>query len=137
VLDTYAEDVSIGDRLRPVALTNSLPYFYPQAPSNSQIRGQILPVEGMETTEIGPLSIVAINLGNRENVEPGMVFRIRSQHKHKVDPVTKEDYEIPEENVGLLMVFRTFEKISYAIVTNSSRAIQAFDVVVSPDNQLD
>jgi hypothetical protein len=133
VLNTYSEDISIADRLRPVTLTNSLPYFYPQAPSNLQIRGQILPVEGMETAELGPLSIVAINLGSREEVVPGTVFRIKSQHKHKVDPVTKEDYSIPEENSGLMLVFRTFEKVSYAIITNASKPIEAYDVLVSPD----
>ena len=34
-----------------------------------------------------------------------------------------------------MMGIRTFEKISYAIVTNSSRQVRELDVVISPDAQ--
>ena len=125
-------DVSVRDRLRPITTKESLPFFYPQAPLNSKISGTILePFTAM--TELGPLSVVAINLGEREGVRPGDVFRILSQSIKKKDPFTKEIYSTPKEKIGLLMVFRTFEKVSYALITNSSRQIKPFDTIVSPD----
>ena len=86
-----------------------------------------------ETTEVGALSVVAISVGEREGVEPGDVFRIKTQAMKKEDPVTGDDYYLPEEKSGLLLVFRTFEKVSYALITNSNRPIRALDVVVSPE----
>lgn len=131
LLNTYT-DVSIRDRLRPVYKKESLPFFYPKAPDNPDIRGHILPTQ-TTTTELGALSIVAISVGERENVRPGDVFKIKSQSIKKEDPVTGEDYFIPEERAGLLLVFRTFAKVSFAIITNTSKPVRALDVVVSPE----
>jgi hypothetical protein len=131
LLSTFSE-VAIRDRLRPVYKKESLPFFYPKAPDNPNLRGHILQTK-TETTELGPLSVIAVSLGDREGVKPGDVFRIKSQAIKKEDPVTGDDYIIPEEKAGLMLVFRTFEKVSYAIITNSTRPISSMDVVVSPD----
>ena len=125
-------DVSIRDRLRAVHKKQALPFFYPKAPDNVLLRGVILPTK-TKVTELGPLSVVAINLGEREGIKPGDVFRVLSQPTVKKDPFTGEKYSIPEEKVGLLLVFRTFSKVSFALVTNSSRALRQGDSVVSPE----
>ena len=121
----------VRDRLRPILVKESLPFFYPKAPDNESLRGMILE-SATRTEELGPLTVVAINLGMREGVVPGDVFRILSQAVDKKDPMTGEAYRIPEEKVGLAMVFRTFNKVSYALVTNANRQIREFDVLVSP-----
>ena len=126
------EDITIKDRLRPIFIKEALPYFHPKAPSNIDIRGYILQTPN-KATELGALSIVAINLGMRDNIEPGTVLRIKSQSRLKKDPVTGEKYSIPEEPVGLAMVFRTFEKVSYALVTDTERQVEPGDVLVSPN----
>lgn len=131
LLKTY-QDVGVRDRLRPISTKEALPFFYPKAPDNSRIRGVILETPN-RSTELGALSVVAINLGEREDVYPGDVFRIKSQRIRRNDPVTKKSYFIPEEKIGLMLVFRTFEKVSYALVTNSIRPIRPGDVVVSPN----
>lgn len=131
LLDTYRE-VLIKDRLRPIYEKEVLPFFYPKAPANINLRGVILETEN-KATELGALLVVALNLGEREGVEPGVVFRIMTQSVEKKDPVTGKRYSIPEEQSGLLLVFRTFEKVSYAIITKASRPIKSFDAVVSPD----
>lgn len=131
ILDTYT-DVSIRDRLRPIEREESLPFFYPKAPDNVDIRGVILE-RASRTEEFGALTVVAINLGEREGVQPGDVLRILSQAENRTDPVNGEVYQLPEEKIGLMMVFRTFEKVSYAIVTNSSQHVEVMDAVVSPD----
>jgi hypothetical protein len=43
-----------------------------------------------------------------------------------------EEIKLPDERVGLLMVFRTFERVSYALVMQSERHIQAPDIVATP-----
>ena len=127
------EEVKATDRLKPIVKDDSvLPFFAPKAPDNTKIRGVILETPNSET-ELGALSVVAINLGERENVQTGDVFRIRSQRYQKRDPLTGGSYFIPEEDVGLLLVFRTFEKVSYGLITDSNRQVRPGDVLVSPD----
>ena len=126
------DDVNIRDRLRPVIKSDALPFFSPKAPENIDVRGVILDTEN-RATELGALSVVAITLGERENIRAGDVLRIKSQKFEKKDPVTDEAYFIPEEKIGLALVFRTFEKVSYAIITNSNRQVTPGDVLISPE----
>ncbi len=63
--------------------------------------------------EIGPQTVVGISLGTREGIEEGSVLRVmRHVGTHK-DPLTRERYNLPDEESGLVMIFRTYEKISY------------------------
>ena len=39
---------------------------------------------------------------------------------------------VPEERYGVLMVFRTFERVSYAIIMDTSRPVNVSDVVRNP-----
>ena len=39
---------------------------------------------------------------------------------------------LPDERAGLVMVFRTFEKVSYALVMEASRAMHLYDSVTNP-----
>jgi LysM repeat protein len=131
-ITTSYEDINVRDRLRPILVEEALPFFTPRAPQNDKVRGVILDTPN-KSAELGPLSIVAINLGERENLQAGDVLRVRSQKIPKKDPYTGEKYFIPEENIGLALVFRTFEKVSYAIITDSNRQVTAGDVLVSPN----
>lgn len=132
VLTKTHTDANVRDRLRPIMKQQALPFFHPKAPENKDIRGQILITEN-EATELGAMSVVAVNLGEREGVEPGNVFRILSQPKVRKDPFNGENYTIPEEKIGLALVFRTFEKVSYALITDSSQQVTPGDILVSPD----
>jgi hypothetical protein len=46
--------------------------------------------------------------------------------------VVPKEVKLPDERTGLLMVFKTFEHVSYALVMQSTRQIQAMDVVTTP-----
>lgn len=131
VIKAY-EDITVRDRLRPIEQKEALPFLFPKAPDNDDLRGVILDTPN-RSTEIGALHVIALNLGERETVKVGDVFRIRSQSKSKKDPINGELYRTPEEDVGLAIVFRTFEKVSYALITDSSRQVLPGDTLVSPN----
>lgn len=42
------------------------------------------------------------------------------------------ELKLPDERIGLLMVFRTFERVSYALVMESERSIHIPDIVATP-----
>ena len=41
--------------------------------------------------------------------------------------------QLPDERAGTVMVFRPFDRLSYALVMDASRAMHVYDAVRSPD----
>lgn len=48
------------------------------------------------------------------------------------DRITGQPLKIPDERAGLLMVFRTYDKLSYGLVLNASRLLAVLDKVRNP-----
>ncbi|TNE91594.1 MAG: peptidoglycan-binding protein, partial [Gammaproteobacteria bacterium] len=46
--------------------------------------------------------------------------------------VAKEQITLPSERAGLVMVFRTFEKMSYGLVMSADRPLAVNDLVQNP-----
>jgi hypothetical protein len=65
-------------------------------------------------------------------MEEGHVLRVMRYVGVRKDPVTRRDHKIPDEELGLLMVFRVFDKISYAIVMDASRPMRVHDSLRTP-----
>lgn len=124
------EDVNPGDRMLPLPEDISLPYFVPRAP-DQQLSGII--VDAPESVdELSRLSTVVISLGERDQIEPGHVLRIMRKEPLQKDPVTGKLFQPPLQESGLAMVFRSFEKVSYALVMTSNRVINIYDRVETP-----
>jgi len=129
--------VLAGDLLRPISSAESLPFFFPKAHADKSVRGVVLSGT-TETTEMGKFDIVAVAIGSREQAEAGQVFKVMSQARLKQDPTNpKETFVIPEEEIGLLILIRVFDKVSYAIVTDASRSINGGDTILHPENKVD
>jgi hypothetical protein len=47
-------------------------------------------------------------------------------------PIKAEDLKLPTERYGLVMVFRVFERASYALVMQASRPVAITDIVANP-----
>lgn len=124
------EDINPGDRMVPMPEDISLPYFQPRAPQR-KVAGLIVDAPDA-VAELSRLSTIIITLGERDEMEPGHVLRIRRREPQRKDPITGELFEPPLQDSGLAMVFRTFEKVSYALVMTSSRVIHINDWVETP-----
>jgi hypothetical protein len=124
------QEIVPGDRLLAAGENPPLPYYYPHAPERP-VAGRILSaLNGVEA--FGPNTVVAISLGARDGMEAGQVLRImRHVGKHR-DPITKRKYRLPDEQSGLLMVFRPYEKVSYALVMYAERPVHIHDAVTNP-----
>jgi nucleoid-associated protein YgaU len=130
VVTRLKQEILPADRLLVSPRIVSLPYYYPKAPARA-VRGRILSAHNA-VTEIGPYAIVAISVGERDGIEEGHVLRIWRHAGEHLDPVKREFYRLPDEESGLLMVFRTFRKMSYAVVMHATRPVHVLDVVATP-----
>lgn len=124
------QEIVPGDRLLVAEERAPLPYYFPRPPEQP-VAGHILSaINGVEA--FGPNTVVAISLGQRDGMEPGQVLRIMRHVGKRRDPLTKRKYRLPDEQSGLLMVFRPYEKVSYALVMYAERPIHIHDTVTNP-----
>ena len=76
--------------------------------------------------------MVAIDRGAANGLKVGDVLDIMRKGQtipNKVTPDPHDTVTLPDEKSGLLMVFRTFERVSFAIILNSTRAVHLLDRV--------
>jgi hypothetical protein len=78
---------------------------------------------------------VIINRGRREGIELGHVLALY-RDRPSVTPANavsrKEKIRLPAERYGIVFVFRVFDKVSYALVMNSTQPVNVNDVVQTP-----
>ena len=118
------------DRVIPAEEQRIQSVFYPK-PSPDALTGKILSVLGA-VNDGGQFDVVALNRGVREGLEPGHVFAIYRTGEMVVDPITKEKLQLPAERSGLMMVFKTFEKVSYGLIMMSSNVVSVGDEIREP-----
>lgn len=125
-------ETSIGDLIVPVQPDVTGLYVHPRPP-RTMIQGEIIGVlEGVY--EIGQYHIVTLDRGARDGLQVGHVLAILQ----KGDPI-HELYDpfgsrvaAPEQRGGELMVFRVFDRVSFAIVLEARRAIHLGDLIRTP-----
>lgn len=146
VLDDAAREVRIGDRLVPLDDTPYDAFFMPHPPRQQLEygRARVIAVADMLTTG-GPRDVVALSVGARDGVDNGTVFsswrigstapdRVKRGAERSADTFGRADkVRLPDEFAGHLMVFRTFDKVSYALVMDSIRPTRVGYELKHPD----
>jgi len=133
VLVTTAREVLNGDRL--LRDNQTLPLnFFPSAPAR-QIDGRIISIlDAISVT--GGNQIVVINRGARHGIEDGNLLTIFHQGGAVRDRfeggIFAEKVTLPDEPGGMMMVFKTYDRISYALVVKATSEIRKYDLVRSP-----
>ncbi len=124
------EELFIGDRVLPTEERKVDSNFFPSAPEG-QIFGQIISVFS-GVTQVGQFDVVVVNRGEREDLEVGNVLAIYKRGAIARDRIANQTIRLPSERAGLLMIFRTFEKLSYGLVLVTERPLAVFDEVRNP-----
>jgi hypothetical protein len=127
------EEMRVGDRLVPEPPRELLSYV-PRAPA-TQIEGQIVSIYGSAVQFAGGNHVVAINRGSRDGLERGHVMAILQSGQRVTDRTdsARTQIRLPNERNGLLIVFRTFEKLSYALVLQVNDGVKVGDRFVNPN----
>jgi len=122
-----------NDRVMPIDNTAFERDYYPRPP-NTEVSGRIVALLDA-ISQTGLYQTVAINLGQRDGIETGNVLRINRTGEAIPDPVEKDPrfrVKLPDEQIGMAMIIRTFEKMSYALVMEADFPITLKDYVESP-----
>ena len=127
------EEMRVGDRLIPEP-PRELRSYVPRAPS-SPVAGQIVSVYGNAVAWASENQIVVINRGSRDGLERGHVMAILKDGERLRDKTDSAlpDIKLPNERNGLLMVFRTFDRLSYALILQATDGIKIGDRFTNPD----
>lgn len=123
-----------GDRLLPIDFGEIDTEFVPHTPPENT-HGHVISLFDA-ISQVGAFQVITLSLGERDGIEKGHVLDINQAGRVVADPFEKPgsliDVELPEESAGRAMVFRTFEKVSYALIMRASRAIQLGDSATNP-----
>ncbi|WP_313520376.1 LysM peptidoglycan-binding domain-containing protein [Pseudomonas sp.] len=131
MLTRSTQEVRLGDRLFPTEERAINSSFMPSEPAQKIEDGVILDVP-RGVNQIGQFDVVTINKGRRDGLTEGNVLSVFKTGETVRDRVTGESVKIPDERSGLLMVFRTYEKLSYGLVLAASRQLSVMDKVKNP-----
>lgn len=127
------EEMRVGDRLMP-DLARPLESYVPHAPAQP-VEAVIVSVYGDAVALVGQSSVVALSAGAAQGVENGHVLAIQKagavvQDRSQAGELAR--MKLPDERAGLLMVFRTFQNMSYALVLEVTQAVQVGDRAINP-----
>ncbi len=129
LVDTQREALE-GDRLFEQDFDIPL-QFIPRAP-DQEVAGSIIHVvDGVSI--IGQYFIVVLNRGEQHGLEAGHVLRIWQAGQDYRDRTSGGKVRLPDEPAGTLMIFKTYDRISYGLVLRATNEIHILDKVKSPN----
>jgi hypothetical protein len=128
-LTSSKQEATQGDRLIPTSVEIPL-NFFPKAPS-SNIDGQIVSVVG-GVTQIGQYHVVVMNRGSNHGLGVGDVLTVWQRGPVVRDRVEGGNVRLPDEEAGTVMVFKTYDRISYGLVMEATQAIHTEDFIRNP-----
>lgn len=134
------QEVRSGDRLVSVDDTAYDPYYYPHAPKALPKDGRVIAfTDAMDA--VGPHQVVALSVGKNDGVDNGTTFAMWQPNDKIHDDVASNSWDrgvgktvkLPDEYIGHVMVFRTFDHVSYGLVMDALRPVKKGAVLKSPD----
>lgn len=149
-IESSLQEIKQGDRLMPLYPAENFSAVFQPAFPEQDIEAQIIATHSGADFFLAH-EIVVIDRGAEDGLTPGHLLNVVQAGKMIVDgddaPVYLEDtssYDkwegaiinvgknrLPSEISGHLMVFRTFDKVSYAMIMAADRQLQLFDKVIS------
>ncbi|MBX2837491.1 MAG: LysM peptidoglycan-binding domain-containing protein [Gammaproteobacteria bacterium] len=119
-----------GDVLLPSTNEGLEHTYIPRLPSLSGAGRIISLVDAI--SQSGRNQIVVLNLGKESGIQVGDVLAVEGRGGAIIDSFGKRRFErvkMPNKRTGVVMVFQTFDEVSYALVMESSRPVALKDYV--------
>jgi hypothetical protein len=139
LLDSTME-IRKGDRIMPIDDKPYDPYYYPHAPKSVPGNARVVAFTDAYDA-VGPHQVVALNIGSQDGVENGQTYSIYQPGEDIPDDVAHNSWNrgtgttvtLPQEFVGHVMVFRTFDRVSYGLIMDGLRPVHKHDKLELPE----
>ena len=145
-LVTYSDfEIRPGDFVLPI---DDAPYddrYMPHAPSQVPENMRVIAFSDA-LNAVGPRQVIALSRGEEDGIENGQTFSLYHDGEQVED---RTDYPegsmrkffkrkdakvtLPPEFVGHVMIFRTFERVSYGLVMDAVKPVHVGDFLHHPD----
>jgi hypothetical protein len=99
----------------------------PHFPSG-KLQGKVLYIRN-SAAEAGQNQVIGISLGLEDGMKAGTVLSIHHAGEMTKDSVTGEMVQLPDENIGEVMVLVAQNKASLALITRSTVAVSIGDMI--------
>lgn len=127
------EEIRAGDRLLP-APARAFVSYTPHAP-RQEVDARVVSIYGGSAfANAAQNQVIAISMGERDGMQSGHVLNLLTQGariKDATDPA-KTTIKLPNESNGMAMVFRTFDRVSYALILDVRTTVRVGDRLVNP-----
>lgn len=149
-VETTTTEIKAGDMLLPLAIPDLDAQFMPRAPTVVPFNSRIVGVGSTHLYGTAARGVVAINKGHEDGLAPGDVMAVYHEGKKMRDTIKypRDDVKtffdlkgerraaskvkLPDEYAGLVMVFQTFDQISYALVMESIKPVRPGNLLKMP-----
>jgi len=147
-VDSAKREIRSGDFVAPINEGQMLPSFFTMQAAKAELIASIIKASS-DAREFGKFEVVMINKGQQDDVQLGDVLSIKRQSpaiigtrngpEYKKDTSRwnllssgSDEYKMPVESVGNMMIFKIYDKVSMAIILSSSQPLRITDMVTAP-----
>ncbi|GAA4895499.1 LysM domain-containing protein [Ferrimonas pelagia] len=159
LIHTSRQEIKPGQRLMPISENTLLSASFQPHPAPASLSGRVIAAEA-QAREVGPLQVAIINKGHDDGARAGQVFAVHQPGTEVVEtgsglavefrePADRRAYDevmalladgrvirLPEVYRGELMLFKTYDKVSYGLIVNGRRPVRLADKVLQPQPML-
>ena len=140
LLKASAMEIRKGDRILPL---DTHPYdsnYFPHAPKSLPPNMRVIAFnDAMDA--VGSKQVVALSAGSEEGVRNGQTYAIWQPGERIINDVESSSFDhtfgkrvtLPSEFVGHVMVFRTFDHVSYGLVMDAQGPVKLGDKLELPE----
>jgi hypothetical protein len=108
----------------------SAAYYYPHAPKSVPANAKVIALADAMAAA-GPHQVIMLSVGSHDGIDNGTTFTIMQPGETIHDDVASnsmnrsfgETVKLPDEYIGHVMVFRTFDRVSYGLVMDGLRPV--------------
>lgn len=149
LVNSANREIRSGNLVMPINEGQLLPSFFTMQKADDSVRGMIVK-SSSDGREFGKLEVVMINRGAEHSVKVGDILSIKRRSPAVVETKTgpkykktasrwdklmadeESDYDMPEEDLGQIMVFKVYENASMALIMKTVKPARLQDVVAAP-----